>query len=213
MRESTENRLFALSIILSYVLAFLFVYVNPNIDKLNPNRIAVVLAIVASLIFLWKFAEVVRLRTLIKAVIILAIVGTLVASYMLYAHYGSASTLCPPATDGQVSCDIVNKSIYSEILGIPVSVFGILGYLAILICGILINNKTVYAQKNHFIKKYQHRLEALFVIVVSMALFFTLWLNFVMFEVLKTLCLFCEFSAITIVMLLLISIMIWRRKT
>jgi uncharacterized membrane protein len=62
----------------------------------------------------------------------LAIAGLLVAGYLTWSHYNEGSALC--ARGG--GCDIVRASRYSEVSGIPVAAFGLLGYLAIL--GILL---------------------------------------------------------------------------
>jgi len=161
MREEVEKRLFNFSIILSYLLAYAFVVVNPNIDKFNPTRFAIFLAILIGLYIIYSFAQVIRIQHLIRAVMVLAVFGMLISGYLAYAHYNSASGLCPPMENGAVPCDIVNKSIYSEFANIPISVFGLLGYFAFLCLAFMINNRHVYARKNHLFKKYERRMEAM----------------------------------------------------
>lgn len=212
MRESTEKKLFCLSIIISYILVYVFVTLNPSINGFNIQRFFTGIAIIGLLIFLWNFAEIVRLEHIMNTILLLSLVGVVLSGIMTYSHYNSTEGFCPVSADGEIPCDIVNKSIYAEIMGFPVAILGILGYLFIFLFGTILKNKVLYSQKITVVQKYKHRLESIFVTVILLAIFFTLWLNYVQFVLLKTLCLECEFSAITITMLFLLSLMVWRRK-
>lgn len=66
-------------------------------------------------------------RALRIAVAALALVGAGIAAYLAYAKYADATIAC--ATGG---CETVQSSEYAEVLGLPVPVLGLLGYLAIL---------------------------------------------------------------------------------
>src|SRR5882724_9620439 len=67
---------------------------------------------------------------ILRVVIILAILGVVVSSVSLYHHYEkSESSFCD--FGGSFNCDIVNRSIYSTVLDIPVALIGILGYLVL----------------------------------------------------------------------------------
>lgn len=66
-------------------------------------------------------------RALRIAVAALALVGAGIAAYLTYAKYADATIAC--ATGG---CETVQSSEYAEVLGLPVPVLGLLGYLAIL---------------------------------------------------------------------------------
>lgn len=71
-------------------------------------------------------------RTLMTVIAVLAVIGVAVSSVSLVHHYGtSKSSFCDLSET--VNCDIVNRSEYSTLLGVPVAVIGILGYLALLI--------------------------------------------------------------------------------
>ncbi len=63
---------------------------------------------------------------------LLAVGGVAVSSVSLYHHYGTdQASYCD---FGQMfNCDIVNRSVYSVVMGIPVALIGILGYLALLL--------------------------------------------------------------------------------
>lgn len=64
---------------------------------------------------------------------ILALLGLLVALYM----WAYAAGLTGPVICGMGDCEAVQNSEYSRISGIPVALFGVLGYLAILAVAIL----------------------------------------------------------------------------
>jgi len=59
--------------------------------------------------------------------LVLAIVGLGIASYLTYVHYAGIKPAC---TAGE-SCTKVQTSVYSELAGIPVALIGLLGYIAI----------------------------------------------------------------------------------
>jgi len=65
------------------------------------------------------------------AIASVAAVGVAVSSISLYHHFGTSKTsFC---TFGEsFNCDIVNRSTYSTVLGVPVALIGIVGYLLIL---------------------------------------------------------------------------------
>lgn len=62
---------------------------------------------------------------------VLAVVGVLVSSLSLYHHYAKSKTSYCDFSE-TVNCDIVNRSEYSKVMGIPVAGIGILGYLGLL---------------------------------------------------------------------------------
>lgn len=62
---------------------------------------------------------------------VLAVAGVIVSSVSLQNHYSTAeSSFCN--INQTLNCDIVNRSIYSRVAGIPVALIGVLGYLALL---------------------------------------------------------------------------------
>ncbi len=66
-------------------------------------------------------------RALRLTMIALATVGLGVASYLTYVHYADINPVCTSS-----SCLKVQTSVYSKLLGIPVAVLGLIGYVAIL---------------------------------------------------------------------------------
>src|SRR2546423_11653120 len=80
-------------------------------------------------------------RRLLLAISLLAIAGIAVSSVSLYHHYGSSRTSYCDIGEN-FNCDIVNRSTYSTVLGIPVALIRVLGYLALLALTKLFRSKT-----------------------------------------------------------------------
>jgi uncharacterized membrane protein len=64
-----------------------------------------------------------------KAMIVLTAVGLCLAAYLTYVHY---SGVTPPCSIKGNPCSQVQKSQYSLLIGVPVALIGLLGYIAIL---------------------------------------------------------------------------------
>lgn len=67
-------------------------------------------------------------RALRITMIVLALIGIGIASYVTYVHYAGIKPAC---TAGE-SCTKVQTSVYSELAGVPVALMGLIGYVAIL---------------------------------------------------------------------------------
>ena len=61
---------------------------------------------------------------------VLALVGAVVSGLALQVHYTVSTSPC--SVNEKWDCDVVNRSSYSMVSGIPVAIFGIAGYLALL---------------------------------------------------------------------------------
>jgi uncharacterized membrane protein len=72
-----------------------------------------------------------RARRILLTISLLALGGVLVSSVSLYHHYGtSPSSFCDFGES--FNCDMVNRSVYSVIFGIPVALIGVIGYVVLL---------------------------------------------------------------------------------
>lgn len=60
------------------------------------------------------------------AIAALAAAGAAVSSYLIWARYSAAELVCSGG-----GCDTVQSSSYAEVLGVPVAVLGLTGYLLI----------------------------------------------------------------------------------
>lgn len=69
-------------------------------------------------------------RSLFMAIAVLSVAGIVVSAVSLQRHYAkSATAYCD--FNQKFSCDIVNRSVYSTIEGIPVAGIGVAGYAAL----------------------------------------------------------------------------------
>src|SRR5580698_6453141 len=72
-----------------------------------------------------------NIRLIFVVVALLAGAGIVISSVSLYHHYGrSKTTYCD--FSASFNCDIVNRSTYSTVLGVPDALIGILGYATLL---------------------------------------------------------------------------------
>jgi vitamin-K-epoxide reductase (warfarin-sensitive) len=70
-------------------------------------------------------------RRVVLLIAVLAVGGAVVSSVSLYQHYGTSQTTYCDFGES-FNCDIVNRSTYSVIFGLPVALIGIIGYLVLL---------------------------------------------------------------------------------
>lgn len=112
--------------------------------------------------------------------------GIIIMSYLTYLHYAGGSNSFCNLGEG-LSCDIVNKSIYAEILGIPFSVLGLLYFLGIA--------WTAW-------KRYD--ISALKAVIVLSIIFLgpSLYLTAMEIFVIKNLCIFCEISKVLMLIII-----------
>ncbi len=81
-----------------------------------------------------------KARRILLIISLLAAGGVVVSSVSLYHHYGtSQSSFCDFGES--FNCDMVNRSIYSVVLGIPVALIGIVGYVVLLALATLYRSK------------------------------------------------------------------------
>ncbi len=79
------------------------------------------------------------MRNLFRATAALTIIGAADAIYGIVQHFGPTGTgVCN--WGGRISCDIVNKSVFSEIAGVPVAIIGLIGYITIFGAALWANN-------------------------------------------------------------------------
>jgi len=126
--------------------------------------------------------------------ILFAIAGMVIMGYLISIHYSPEEGSFCNLGEG-LSCDIVNKSAYAKILGIPVSILGFLYFLGVLVFGIWRYTKP--ALKN----------------IALLSIIFlgpSLYLTGIEFFVLNNICILCEISKILIVGIILVSLLTLR---
>ncbi|PJA46954.1 hypothetical protein CO172_03300 [Candidatus Uhrbacteria bacterium CG_4_9_14_3_um_filter_36_7] len=127
-------------------------------------------------------------------------IGILLSAYSLAAHYDLASTDFCTFSD-TLNCDLVNKSIYSEIVGIPIALLGVIGY-SFLFIGSLMKWKN----------PHDHLLSRLLIFLSLIALLFSLYLTSIEAFILQTWCLVCVASQLTIFIFFITSLIEYQKN-
>ncbi|MBI5353763.1 MAG: vitamin K epoxide reductase family protein [Chloroflexi bacterium] len=124
--------------------------------------------------------------------VVLVVLGLLVSIYMTIYKITNDDKMCLGSGD----CSTVNSSIYAEVNGIPVAVFGIVGYLAIL--AVLVCEK-----RNRFFEVNG----TLMIFGMSLTGFlFTLWLVYVEIALIHALCPFCVTSQVAMTLIFIMAV-------
>lgn len=129
-----------------------------------------------------------------SVVAILAVCGIVVSSMSLQHHYATTKTAYCDIGE-LLNCDIVNRSAYSSILGIPVALIGMLGY------GALAGIATVYRER-------RETPMLLFGGAIA-GLAFALYLTYIEARVLGVYCILCLSSLALISVTTILSAIIW----
>lgn len=130
-------------------------------------------------------------KTLRRIAIILCVVGLAVALYLLSIKL----TPVPPYCFGLGNCETVNTSAYSEILGIPIALLGVLAYATLL--GLLL-----LEARSSFLGKWGTLVE--FGMTLGGTLY-SAFLTFLEVAVIKAICPYCVTSAVVMTLLFVIS--------
>lgn len=140
---------------------------------------------------------------LIWFLIILSILGVFDASYLTAKHYLDGAVYCPV---GQ-NCETVLTSEYSTLYGIPVSLFGVFFYLAVLTLSLLYletGSISFTVNKKYFIKS------VFFLsgtgLVISIYFFYLQWF------VIKAFCFYCVVSAIDVLLIFTASSFLFAKR-
>ena len=136
-------------------------------------------------------------RRLMSVVAILAVCGIAVSSVSLQHHYATSKTAYCDFGEA-FNCDIVNRSEYSTVLGIPVALLGMLGY------GALAGLATVYRERRET--------PAMLFGGAAAGLAFALYLTYVEGHILGVWCVLCLSSLALIATTTLLTGVIWRMR-
>jgi vitamin-K-epoxide reductase (warfarin-sensitive) len=136
-------------------------------------------------------------QRLMAVVALLAVCGVVVSSVSLQHHYTKSKTEFCDIGEA-FNCDIVNRSEYSSILGIPVALIGMLGY------GAIAGLATVYRER---------RQTPLLIFAGAAAGFaFALYLTYIEARVLGVWCLLCLSSLALITAITVASGVLWSKS-
>jgi vitamin-K-epoxide reductase (warfarin-sensitive) len=133
-------------------------------------------------------------RRLYLVIAILAVVGVALSSVSLDLHYRKSKTSFCDFGES-FNCDLVNRSEYSTVAGVPVALIGVLGYLALLA----------------FATFYRDKAETPGILLVgsSGGLGFALYLTYVEKYILFAWCILCLSSLAVIFVITLLSVLIF----
>jgi vitamin-K-epoxide reductase (warfarin-sensitive) len=136
-------------------------------------------------------------KRLFRTVAILAIFGVAVSAVSLRHHYATSKTQYCDLGE-TFNCDIVNRSQYSSILGIPVALIGMLGYAAIA------GMATIYGERRDT--------PAILFAAATAGLAFALYLTYIEGHVLGVWCILCLSSLALITVTAALSALIWWKR-
>ena len=133
-------------------------------------------------------------RRLYLVIAILAVVGVALSSVSLDLHYRKSKTSFCDFGES-FNCDLVNRSEYSTVAGVPVALIGVLGYLALLA----------------FATFYRDKAETPGIVLVgsSGGLGFALYLTYVEKYILFAWCILCLSSLAVIFVITLLSVLLF----
>jgi len=136
-------------------------------------------------------------QRLMGMVAILAVCGIAVSSVSLQHHYATSKTAYCDIGE-TFNCDIVNRSEYSSIFGIPVALIGMLGYAG------LVGLTTVYRERRET--------PAMLFVAAAAGLAFALYLTYIEARVLGVWCILCLSSLALITTATMLAAVIWWRR-
>ncbi|HXL53044.1 MAG TPA: vitamin K epoxide reductase family protein [Gemmatimonadales bacterium] len=118
-----------------------------------------------------------------QAIVLLALVGLLVATYLWLYKIGVLGGLqC-----GTGSCESVQASRYAELFGIPVALYGVAGYAALMALGLASLRPRVAVDR---------RVAVLLATLATVGFAFSLYLTAIELFVLHEICRWCVASAV-----------------
>lgn len=126
--------------------------------------------------------------------VLLVAVGLVISGYLTYTKVSSTDILC---VEAQIfNCAAVEQSQWSNIMGIPVSILGLLGYVSM---GIL------FALELRF-PSHHLQISLLTFTITLIAWLFSMWLVYVQAAILQTFCQWCLSHELNITVLFVLVI-------
>jgi uncharacterized membrane protein len=125
--------------------------------------------------------------------LIIAAIGLIDSLYLIWIKIANSPAYC---LQGVGDCFTVNTSKYSVIFGIPIAVFGVLGYLFILII-------LAFEDRSNFLKE-----NSLYIMfgVTLVGILYSAYLTYLELFVILAICPFCVLSAIAMTTLFILTI-------
>ncbi len=135
-------------------------------------------------------------NVLLKIILVLSVLGLLVSLYLVQNHYAPAAEGSFCDFTESVSCSLVNTSVYSMLLGVPVAIFGALWFVVLFFMAL---------------KSMKKDLSQLLLGWNLLGLLFIIY--FVIAEIiLQAICPFCTVVHIIVLITLVLSIILFKEK-
>lgn len=125
--------------------------------------------------------------------LIIAAIGLVDSAYLIWIKIANSEVYC---LQGVGDCLTVNSSKYSQVFGIPIAVFGVLGYLLILF---------VFTQENRIPFLRSNAIIILFGFTLT-GFLYSIYLTYLELFVIRAICPFCILSAISMTFLFVLNI-------
>lgn len=153
-----------------------------------------------------------------KVFVILGFLGLLVSLYLLSSKIFDLDPVC-----GISSCGIVNSSEYSYLLSIPISAWGVLFYLSIILGGIEIG--LIQTRRDSILLRLKHLLhfditedqyylvmKKLLLALTVTGVIFSSYLTYLEAFVIQAWCQWCLVSAWITMCLLVLALRLWKKE-
>ncbi len=133
----------------------------------------------------------------LNIILISSIIAIFVSLYLTYIHYSDTSSFCDISQG--LSCDIVNRSLYSEIFGIPVSFMSlVVFYFIALITMSALRNKKIFGL-------YKKDIINLIFWLMVISILLALYLIYIELFVLYSICVLCVLLDIMILIIFIMA--------
>lgn len=134
-----------------------------------------------------------RIPALPSVKTLLSAAGVAVSGYLTYTHYSQTMLACFGGSHG---CDIVNTSPYAEVGGVYVGVFGLAGYLLLLVLSLV---------ETRDLASLRGPVRPLFFGVALVGFLYSAYLTAIELIVLHAICQWCIASAVIMTVLFIVS--------
>jgi len=131
---------------------------------------------------------------------LVTLVGVIVSAYMAYVEMTANPAVCGVIGD----CNAVQQSEYASLLGIPIGVIGMMGYLMMFVINIAIN-RVPHTYRSQFL--------TLLKVLVGGSAVFTIYLTFLEPFVIGAICAWCLLSSLIVLNLMWLVIPMVHNKT
>jgi uncharacterized membrane protein len=131
------------------------------------------------------------------AAALLSLAGFFVSLYLYLYKIGRIGTLAC----GTGGCETVQTSPFSRFLGLEVALYGVVGYLVLLVLSMDTLRRPAAAISSR-----------LLLILSGAGLAFTIYLTYLELFVIKAICRWCVGSAVIITLIFIVALLDWRRR-